>query len=417
MLHQLKRKRTKLALLYSLLVILKLITPIQEEEETSQKKPCYNMIYAYYAVMGGFTVDTSHLHNVLPWATITTHGIIFLATHGHFLQITEDSIKDKSKADILAKGLVCVQVLWVVGQAIERKVAGYPITLLEVHTIVHIICALVLYALWIQKPQDVHDPTLISSGDFQDALAFMVLCSKFYSHHELFTCTYEIPRAENGDITFEKHIGWTWPFEDDEYLCWYGNIDQIRTLVDPVTEYGPSAHAWSRRVELPAEQQQPAHVMTYYKSNQQDSEGTTREYTACNTVVTYAPAGDPPPEAALTMYSGQALDSGLGVPFPCQYACSSTRVPTTPSATDRGFKVMLSQKQLTKLDRAGAFIKSKLPAPIWSEDLVPLEKVSRMIRGHYKRMLCFREANLKNTLWSITWMRPDVCTQCLCEQY
>jgi hypothetical protein len=62
--------------------------------------------------------------------TITTPGVLFLAYHGYFCKIKKDEIQDKSKADLLAKGLVCVQVLWIAGQAVERAVAGYLITLL-----------------------------------------------------------------------------------------------------------------------------------------------------------------------------------------------------------------------------------------------------------------------------------------------
>ena len=176
MLNKVNQTRRKLVSPYRFLDLLKLIASLQKHDKTSKKKPRYNMIYAYYVVMGGLIVDISHHHEKLSRATITRNGDLFLANHGHFLEIPKESIQDKSKADVLAKGLVIVQVLWVVGQTIERKAAGYPITILEVHTIVHIVCALILYALWFRKPQDVHDPNLISAEKFQDALAFMVLC-------------------------------------------------------------------------------------------------------------------------------------------------------------------------------------------------------------------------------------------------
>lgn len=95
----------------------------------------FDMVYAHYVVMGGFTADVEHLHNSARRVTITSDGIIFLAEHGHLCRIEKRKILDKSKADLLAKGLVCVQVLWVAGQAIERTISGYPITLLEIHTL------------------------------------------------------------------------------------------------------------------------------------------------------------------------------------------------------------------------------------------------------------------------------------------
>src|SRR5271168_4236186 len=98
--------------------------------------------------MGGFAVNIRHVHNTVSQATLTTNGLLLLAQQGHFFNISGETIADKSKANLLAKFLVCLQVLWVAGQAIERKVAGFPISLLEFHTLVHVVCALVMYALW-----------------------------------------------------------------------------------------------------------------------------------------------------------------------------------------------------------------------------------------------------------------------------
>jgi hypothetical protein len=56
---------------------------------------------------------------------------------------------DQGKSDSLAKGLVCAQVSWMlILEAIARKVSGLPITLLELVTLVHIGCAIVMYAVW-----------------------------------------------------------------------------------------------------------------------------------------------------------------------------------------------------------------------------------------------------------------------------
>ncbi len=64
-----------------------------------------------------------------------------------------------------------MQVLWVIGQAIERKAAGYSITLLQIHTIVHVVCALLMYALRLRKPLNVQRPSLLDFGDVKYLLA------------------------------------------------------------------------------------------------------------------------------------------------------------------------------------------------------------------------------------------------------
>jgi hypothetical protein len=98
--------------------------------------------------MGGLVVDVSDMHHRLKFLTLSPEVMLDLAKQGHFFAMSERAIKDKSKADVLAKGLVCFQVTWLLVQCIARKASGYPISLLELHTFVHVICALMMYALW-----------------------------------------------------------------------------------------------------------------------------------------------------------------------------------------------------------------------------------------------------------------------------
>ena len=65
-----------------------------------------------------------------------------------------DEIKDKSKANMLSKVLVCIQALWVVIKAIGRKADGLPLTLLELNNIMHVASVLPMYVLWFYKPKD-----------------------------------------------------------------------------------------------------------------------------------------------------------------------------------------------------------------------------------------------------------------------
>jgi len=46
-------------------------------------------------------------------------------------------------------------------QAVAGKANGLPITLLELNTIMHMVCALWMYLLWLKKPQDVRTATII----------------------------------------------------------------------------------------------------------------------------------------------------------------------------------------------------------------------------------------------------------------
>jgi len=109
--------------------------------------------------MGGMEVPVHDIETVKPGATrgsqfsgrlrLSSKGVLQLAKHDYFLAIPRSTIDDKSKADVIQKVLVMTQVTWMAMQCIARKVYGLPLTLLEVHTMVHVVCAVALFGLWI----------------------------------------------------------------------------------------------------------------------------------------------------------------------------------------------------------------------------------------------------------------------------
>ncbi|KAL8782075.1 MAG: hypothetical protein Q9213_005716 [Squamulea squamosa] len=74
--------------------------------------------------------------------------------------LTEAEIQSKSKANVLAKALTCIQALWFIAQCITRS-QRIPISLLELNTFGHAFCALLIYLLWWEKPLDVDFPTIV----------------------------------------------------------------------------------------------------------------------------------------------------------------------------------------------------------------------------------------------------------------
>ena len=125
--------------------------------------------------MGGLAVDVSDIDDRLHSMTLTPSGLELLAERGHFIEVSDDDIRDKSKADIFAKCLVILQVSWIALQTISRKATGYPLSPLEVHTLVHAACASVMYILWFRKPLDVQAPTIVSTAGFEDLIALMLM--------------------------------------------------------------------------------------------------------------------------------------------------------------------------------------------------------------------------------------------------
>ncbi|KAF2004211.1 hypothetical protein P154DRAFT_379750, partial [Amniculicola lignicola CBS 123094] len=119
----------------------------------------WSMEQAHFALSGGFAISSSAFspHSTL---TFTPSGVKFLAKLGLLPRISHDSVVDKSKADWIAKVLVCVQASWFFVQCIARVSQKLPLTLLELHVLTHVVCAFGMYVLWWGKPYDVGTPVL-----------------------------------------------------------------------------------------------------------------------------------------------------------------------------------------------------------------------------------------------------------------
>jgi hypothetical protein len=75
-----------------------------------------------------------------------------LTGKGDFPRITGEEIKDKSKGDIISKGLVVLQTGWFVLQCIARHEQGLSIAELELVTIAFAVISFALFLLWRHKP-------------------------------------------------------------------------------------------------------------------------------------------------------------------------------------------------------------------------------------------------------------------------
>lgn len=120
--------------------------------------------------MGGFAIETDDPGKAAyipgsPRLTLTANGIALIAEAGHLPDISKETIEDKSTQNSLAKTLAISQGLWFLLQIIGRLSDRLPMSLLEIHTAAHALCALLVYALWWDKPYDVAD-AIILNGDW-----------------------------------------------------------------------------------------------------------------------------------------------------------------------------------------------------------------------------------------------------------
>ncbi|MCJ1248821.1 hypothetical protein MMC30_006041 [Trapelia coarctata] len=284
----------------------------------AQKPEPFGKTYAFYAVMGGFCAEIGFMHDTLTRVNVTTEGLLVMARNGQFVAISGDSIRDKSKADLLAKGLVIFQVLWLAGQAIERKVAGYPVTLLEIHTLVHIVCALCMFALWLYKPFNVRDPTVVNPGEdgkVQECLAWMILSSS------------------EGHLTRDGSV------PDISYI--YTKEHQAKGTKDC-------------RVELNTSEEQTANVTTYFH--------TIDPISGCAySAFDISDFGSQAPSPVCSLVGGQGLKNGFGLE--CDWPINAAdpergrliKTSYQPDGTNSCLR--LSAKDIRRLDYAANFVR------------------------------------------------------------
>jgi hypothetical protein len=97
--------------------------PCAQETEYAQLRELHTrpltLIDGFYAVMGGYVVDLpapEEEKSSIRRSTLTPEGILELARNNIFQKVSHKTIEDKSKADLLAKFLVCFQVSFLVVQ-------------------------------------------------------------------------------------------------------------------------------------------------------------------------------------------------------------------------------------------------------------------------------------------------------------
>ncbi|KZV83031.1 hypothetical protein EXIGLDRAFT_843264 [Exidia glandulosa HHB12029] len=127
----------------------------------------WTLRHGFYASMGGFALaPTAHS----PRRTLLSEDVarIMKASPHRLPDISDDDIGDRSKADAVTKALLCFQMVSFCAACAARllhRPARLPLTLLEISTLSHCLCAMIAYMVWWEKPHDVCQQTLMIIPD------------------------------------------------------------------------------------------------------------------------------------------------------------------------------------------------------------------------------------------------------------
>ncbi|KAK3369687.1 hypothetical protein B0T24DRAFT_681682 [Lasiosphaeria ovina] len=129
----------------------------------------FDLKYGFFVVMGGLEMwypDADGLGGESA-RTLSAGGVRTLArTALAPLRVPGALIADRSKANTLQKLLVLLQVGWMAAQCAARAAYGLPLTLLELHTLIHVACAVGMYVLWFKKPLDLRTAEAIDRAAY-----------------------------------------------------------------------------------------------------------------------------------------------------------------------------------------------------------------------------------------------------------
>ncbi|KAG1721672.1 hypothetical protein EDB19DRAFT_1646311 [Suillus lakei] len=117
----------------------------------------WTQMHSFFLLMGGFMLydaDRKPYHTLQPdqLLKLIGAGCIDAPT------ITENQICDRSKGNVISKGLIMLQAAWFVFQLITRAIYHLETTQLEAGTLAFAVLNFLTYAVWWNKPLDVQCP-------------------------------------------------------------------------------------------------------------------------------------------------------------------------------------------------------------------------------------------------------------------
>ncbi|KAG2116850.1 hypothetical protein DEU56DRAFT_895759 [Suillus clintonianus] len=128
---------------------------VPQSQEQSENY-AWTQTHSFFVLMGGFMLYVKGK----PYRTLLPDEVLKLMRNGCIdaPTLTAKQICDRSKGNVISKGLIILQVAWFILQLMSRAIYHLETTQLETGTLAFAVLNFLTYALWWNKPLDVQCP-------------------------------------------------------------------------------------------------------------------------------------------------------------------------------------------------------------------------------------------------------------------
>ncbi|KAG0697661.1 hypothetical protein DFH29DRAFT_856633 [Suillus ampliporus] len=116
----------------------------------------WTQTHSFFVLMGGFMLYVDRE----PYRTLSPDDLLKLINDGRIdaPTLTAKQIRDRSKKNLIANGLIIIQVAWFVLQLISRAVLHLTTTVIETGTLAFAVLDFLTHVVWWDKPLNVECP-------------------------------------------------------------------------------------------------------------------------------------------------------------------------------------------------------------------------------------------------------------------
>ena len=119
------------------------------------------LVHAEFAVAGGIRLKSPESDEIMPNRIESLRKAV---VSGQIKEppISQEELKSRSKSDGVVKLIALLQITWFGLQALFRAIQHLQVTPLEIMTVAFLVLAMLIYAIWWNRPQDIEYPIIIT---------------------------------------------------------------------------------------------------------------------------------------------------------------------------------------------------------------------------------------------------------------